>query len=438
MMPHSFSRYWSLLLCAVLLLSAATAQAQSIPDSAHQASRIWASVDAETTGLHFKDGYVFAVAVIPSERNIRTTERRAAAITNNLIADYVRQLTSAEQQQQGGTTEFDSRLLSQAPLSAQAARLRVQVLQNSRIIGNRDVFRRVVAFPEADASTRRMLHQLNRESVNQSLASLAGNWRSQAGLLDALGYDSLALIAELHQLGLRANTTNLPYPQIDPIAYRIAYAHYLQQGVHVLGDLDAWPGELAVIAAEIAYHEANPRRALALLTIACLDPRVNFSATYQHWSGGSPESHSVSDWSWRHNANSEIVDNTSPYSTQHVWSAAQRCLGFLVPDQRFSPERPALFDELERVFNQGVNLQRATELAYEAIEATPAHAAGWSYLSGALAAADKHEQARIAARVALLLNPEDAEQLRVYLLRAANDPGNPSPEIWNRLLQQAP
>ena len=435
-MSHNRRRWWQQLLCVVLLISAAAAQSQSIPDSAHQASRVWAGVDAQTTGLHIRDGFVFAVAVIPNERTLRATERRAAAITNQLIHDHLRQLTSLDRDRQGHGTEFESRLLSQAPMSAQTTRLRVQVLQNSRMTGNSDLFRRVVAFPEPDASTQRMLQRLNSESVDQALANLASNWQNQAGLLDALGYHSLALIAEIHLLGLRINTTNLPYPQIDPIAYRIAYSHYLQQGVHVLGDLDDWPGELAVIEAELAYHEADPRRALALVTIACLDPRVNFAQAYRQWTSESSESRSNSGRTWHDNINRSAIDNTQ-HAMQTVWQSAKQCRGFLIPDHRFSAERPPLFDELERVFDEGMNLQRAIELAHEAIEAAPAYAPGWAYLSGALTAANKHEHARIAARVALLLNPDDNNQLRIYLQRSVNDPDTQDVEIWRRLLQQA-
>lgn len=75
-------------LVLVVALGFNTGAAQTIPPSAHEASRAWAAIEAKGTGLYVGERFLFAVAEFPRGTNPRRDEARAALITNRLLVNH--------------------------------------------------------------------------------------------------------------------------------------------------------------------------------------------------------------------------------------------------------------------------------------------------------------------------------------------------------------
>lgn len=374
------------------------ADAQTIPSEAHGASRAWAELKAKETGIYKGGGYVFAVAFLPWDGNARRLEARATLITQELLFKYF----AANDIQNADRRRFVDTILELRKFSGIAQRnLRVslQVLENGRDWQDGDTYRRVVAYRESEKLENTGAEDRSDQLYTTLLEDFVANLFLYPEILERLELKSLALIAERNFLSRSMNVTNLLASQLlDPMEFRTRYSTFLEEGHFGADLLWEWPAELKIIKRQIEKEDQSQRRRLALLSISCLDPRVNFQLAYNIWDTDS----------------SGVANNLGD---EYVLSRAFQCLGFVKIDDSLSAKAPSFLTEIQQVFREGKDIERALRLSFDAIEESPQFESSWGFLSAAWHAAGDSNKALIAARVRLSIAPESGDALKYYLLR---------------------
>lgn len=370
--------------------------AQTIPPSAHEASRAWAAVEAQGTGLYEGDGFLFAVAELPWVGNPRRLEARATQVINNLLVNHLL-LTNLDDVHKREAARILLQDSSIASRGQHHIRLSSQVVESGPKAMQADIFRRVVAVPLGQRGVP-VLSSIEAERAYSGLVStLVQNWLNHPQIFEELGLHSLGIIARRHQLSQSVNTINLMAPMGDPIALRAEYQAYLEEGRFDIASLSRWPGEYQVTSKQVDLAGSDQLTALVWDSISCLDSRSKFADSYRSW------------------ASISTVVDVSGVNTGYVVQRAMRCQGFIGLDEQFSNEAPEFFSELERVFREGRDLQAALNLAHRAVESSPRFAPSWGYLGAAYQASGNNEFALIFARARLSLEPTSKEALRMYL-----------------------
>lgn len=370
--------------------------AQTLPASAIEASRVWAEIEAQETGLYIGDGFLFAVAELPWIGNPRRVEARAARLINNLLVNHLL-LSSLQDDHQKGVASI---LLQDSNISSRGQyhiRLRSHVLESGPKARQSDIFRRVVAVPIKQNNTNILSATDTLQAYSSLVSTLVQNWLNHPRVFEKLGLHSMALIAKRHQLSQSANTLNILAPGGDPIALRAQYQDYLDEGRFDTESLTHWPGEYQVTAKQVTLAGSDRLTALAWDSISCVDPRSSFTTSYRHWAAISR------------------IGDASRQINGYVVQRAIRCLGFIDLDELFPSEVPEFFPELERVFREGRDLQAALSLAHKAVERAPRFAESWGYLGAAYQASGNDELAMVFARARLSLEPTSKKALLMYL-----------------------
>jgi hypothetical protein len=411
MSPHywrikvQFSLAWLMLFLTSFFVTSYGATAQTIPPSAHEASRAWAAIEAHGTGLYEGGGFVFAVAEFPWIGRSRGLDARATVLTNQQLARrFIVSHLPGSHQKTLAEAVLNQPTLTRAIL--QQVRISGQVLESGPKPGAADIYRRVVAIP----LDRVTFAGLDADKIDQMYANLLSqvveNWLVHPFLFQQLGMHSLALIATRHNLSRSVNTTNLLAPTGDPIELRIQYQAYINEGRWDPDTLTQWPGEFSVISLQLQRVSDDPLQELAWRSVSCLDTRAAFPQKYQ---------------------NIDLSINTSALvliDAGYVLQRAIHCLGFVTLEYKFSSQRPAFFGEMEQVFREGRDLQTALDLAMRAVEVAPLYEESWGYLSAAWRASGESELAKLAARVRLSIAPTSEDALRFYLSLLEADGSN--------------
>ena len=372
--------------------------AQTIPESAHDASHEWSRLGDVGPGIHYGDDFLFAVVELPWRGNVRRLEAVANLELNALIGNAL----LLEHLSDGHRKAISGHLIDKTDASIaapQELRVSIQVIQSGPKVSNADIYRRVIAIP-MDAVEEFGFGPTEAEEIYQGLiGDFIQDWLRHPEALEQLGFGLLGLIAERHVLGQQIHMVNVLAPDVTPLQTRARYAEYVVSGDFQPASLVEWPGEYEVVAIQMSRYGDRSRRGLAWASIACLDPRSKFSEQLQAVIG-SP------------------VRQQAAVSEQSgaVFKAAVRCGGFVSFDSQFSAEEPAFFPELRRLFAAGKDLPAALSLALKSVEVSPAFADGWGYLSAAFKADGNVAAAQIASLVRLSLEPSSSAAIKQYLL----------------------
>lgn len=380
-------------LCVALFVN--TGAAQSIPSSTHEASRAWATLEAQGTGIYETETFLFAVAELPWGTNPRRTEARASQIASNLLVNHFL-LSHLD-----GYRENVARVLLNQPTISSTGqtqlRLNAQVIENGPIVTDSDTFRRVVAI-RSGSGFDQSSSPIDIEQTYSSIVEVfVNNWLSYPEILSDLGLYSLALIAKRNQVAQTTTITNILAPVDDPIALRSQYQTYLEGGYFGVSSLSIWPADYLVVSKQLERVNSDQLAAMAWRSISCVDDRSNFGNEYMAWSG--------------ENDHFEISDDNYGYVVQR----ALKCMGFVGFDERFASNVPDFYSAMSQVFLEGRDLNAAFDLAHQSVETSPRYSPSWGYLSAAYQASSNNQMAVIFARTRLSADPTSVEALRNYL-----------------------
>jgi len=370
--------------------------AQTISSEAHGASRAWAEIQAKETGIYKGGGYVFVVAILPWDGNARRLEARATLITHDLLLKYFATSESKDENRR----RFVDTMLELREFSNMAQRnlhVPLQVLENGRDWQVGETYRRVVAYRETGKAENIGVEDRANQLYATLLEGFVSDLFSYPEILERLELRSLALIAERRFLSKSMNTINLLTPHLDPMDFRARYSMFLEEGHFEVDLLQTWPAEFKIVKREFEKEGQSQRRRLALLSIVCLDPRVDFQSAYNIWDTGSRS----------------VLNNPGD---KYILSRAFQCLGFVKLDESFSTKAPSFLAEIQQVFREGKDLERAMKLSFDAIEESPQFEASWGFMSAAWHAAGEDNKALIAARVRLSIAPDSRDALKIYLM----------------------
>lgn len=371
--------------------------AQTVPQSAHDASSEWATLGNIGPGVHSGEDFLFAVVELPWRGNVRRLEAAASLRLNVHLGNYL----MLEQLGDQHRMEISGLLIEKSDASIatpQGLRINMQVIESGPKSSNPDIYRRVVAIPTSAVSEVGFSPAEAEEVYSRLISEFIQRWADYPEVLEQLGFGMLSLTAERHILGQQTNMVNVLSADSVPLETRARYAKYLASADFRPASLGEWPGEYEVVALQLERYGVRSRRGLAWGSIACLDPRSEFSEQVQAVQGAG--------------ANQPVA---VPEKSGPIFKSVVRCGGFVTFDDGFSSEKPAFFPELQQIFAAGEDLPAALSLALQSVEVSPAFAEGWGYLSAALRADSNLPAAKIASLVRLSLEPNAEAAIKQYI-----------------------